>query len=131
MQWEWTEHMKTAIRITTAGEVTTLDISTEPLATLQQGVGGLVQAVDLSQRLTMWLNEEGKVLGQAHNPYGQFFWDKLYGAHTDYIVGDIVISGGTDGNGDTLGLTEQQVEWVMYFVDRVREVVEPSIKVLS
>lgn len=131
LQWEWTEHMKTAIRITTAGEVTTLDISTEPLATLQQGVGGLVQAVDLSQRLTMWLNEEGKVLGQAHNPYGQFFWDKLYGAHTDYIVGDIVISGGTDGNGDTLGLTEQQVEWVMYFVDRVREVVEPSIKVLS
>jgi hypothetical protein len=131
LQWEWTEHMKTAIRITTAGEATTLDISTEPLATLQQGVGGLVQAVDLSQRLTLWLNEEGKVLGQAHNPYGQFFWDKLYGAHTDYIVGDIVISGGTDGNGDTLGLTEQQVEWVMYFVDRVREVVEPSIKVLS
>lgn len=123
--------MKTAIRITTAGEVTTLDISTEPLATLQQGVGGLVQAVDLSQRLTMWLNEEGKVLGQEHNPYGQFFWDKLYGAHTDYIVGDIVISGGTDGNGDTLGLTEQQVEWVTYFVNRVREVVEPSIRVMS
>ena len=123
--------MKTAIRITTAGEVTTLDLSTEPLATLQAGVGGLVQAVDLSQRLTLWLNEEGKVLGQAHNPYGQFFWDKLYGAHTDYIVGDIVISGGTDGHGDTLGLTEQQIEWVMYFVDRVREVVEPNIKVLS
>lgn len=123
--------MKTAIQITTTGEVTTLDLSTEPLATLQAGVGGLVQAVDLSQRLTLWLNEEGKVLGQAHNPYGQFFWDKLYGAHTDYIVGDIVISGGTDGHGDTLGLTEQQVEWVMYFVDRVREVVEPSIKVLS
>ena len=123
--------MKTAIRITTIGEVTTLDLSTEPLATLQAGVGGLVQAVDLSQRLTLWLNEEGKVLGQAHNAYGQFFWDKLYGAHTDYIVGDIVISGGTDGHGDTLGLTEQQVEWVMYFVDRVREVVEPSIKVLS
>jgi hypothetical protein len=123
--------MKTAIRITTAGEATTLDISTEPLATLQQGVGGLVQAVDLSERLTMWLNEEGKVLGQAHNPYGQFFWDKLYGAHTDYIVGDIVISGGTDADGNTLGLTEQQVEWVMYFVNRVREFVEPSIKVLS
>lgn len=123
--------MKTAIRITTTGEVTTLDLSTEPLATLQAGVGGLVQAVDLSQRLTLWLNEEGKVLGQAHNAYGQFFWDKLYGAHTDYIVGDIVISGGTDQDGDTLGLTEQQVEWVMYFVDRVREVVEPSIKVLS
>lgn len=131
MQWEWTEHMKTAIRITTAGEVTTLDLSTEPLATLQAGVGGLVQAVDLSQRLTLWLNEEGKVLGQAHNPYGQFFWDKLYGAHTDYIVGDIVISGGTDGHGDTLGLTEEQVEWVTYFLDRVREVVAPSIKVLS
>jgi hypothetical protein len=123
--------MKTAFKITTDGWVTKLDLSTEPLATLQQGVGGLVQAVDLSQRLTLWLNEEGKVLGQAHNPYGQFFWDKLYGAHTDYIVGDVVISGGTDEDGNTLGLTEQQVEWVMYFVNRVREFVEPSIKVLS
>jgi hypothetical protein len=123
--------MKTAFKITTDGWVTKLDLSTEPLATLQQGVGGLVQAVDLSERLTMWLNEEGKVLGQAHNPYGQFFWDKLFGVHTDYIVGDIVISGGTDEDGNTLGLTEQQVEWVMYFVNRVREFVEPSIKVLS
>ena len=123
--------MKTALHITRAGEVNVLDISTNSLAQLQQAVGGLVQAVDLSQRLTMWLNEEGKVLGQAHNPYGQLFWDKLYGAHTDYIVGDIVISGGTDGNGDTLGLTEQQVEWVMYFVDRVREVVEPSVRVFT
>jgi hypothetical protein len=123
--------MKTAIRITTVGEVTTLDISTEPLATLQQGVGGLVQAVDLSERLTMWLNEEGKVLGQAHNPYGQLFWDKLFGVHTDYIVGDVVISGGTDEDGNTLGLTEQQVEWVTYFTNRVRKFVEPSMKVLS
>ena len=123
--------MKTAFKITTDGWVTKLDLSTEPLATLQQGVGGLVQAVDLSERLTMWLNEEGKVLGQAHNPYGQFFWDKLFGVHTDYIVGDIVISGGTDEDGNTLGLTEQQVEWVTYFVNRVREFVEPSIKVLS
>lgn len=121
--------MKTAIRITTTGEVTTLDLSTEPLATLQAGVGGLVQAVDLSQRLTLWLNEEGKVLGQEHNPYGQFFWDKLFGAHTDYIVGDIVITGGTDEDGDTLGLTDEQVEWVTYFIDRVRAVVEPTIKV--
>jgi hypothetical protein len=123
--------MKTAFKITTDGWVTQLDISTEPLATLQAGVGGLVQAVDLSQRLTMWLNEEGKVLGQAHNPYGQFFWDKLYGAHTDYIVGDIVISGGTDDNGNTLGMTEDAVEWLLFFVGKVREWVEPSIKVLS
>jgi hypothetical protein len=123
--------MKTAFKITTDGWVTKLDLSTEPLATLQQGVGGLVQAVDLSERLTLWLNEEGKVLGQAHNPYGQFFWDKLFGVHTDYIVGDVVISGGTDEDGNTLGLTEQQVEWVTYFVNRVREFVEPSIKVLS
>jgi hypothetical protein len=123
------DNMKRAIRITTTGEVTDLDISTDSLAQLQSAVGGLVQAVDLTQRLTMWLNEEGKVLGQEHNPYGQFFWDKLYGAHTDYIVGDIVITGGTDEEGDTLGLTDEQVEWVTYFIDRVRAVVEPSIKV--
>ncbi len=123
--------MKTAIRITTAGEVTTLDIRTEPLATLQGAVGGLVQAIDLTERLTLWLNEEGKVLGQAHNPYAQYFWDKMFGAHTDYMVGDVVFTGGTDDNGNTLGMTEDVVEWLLFFIDKVREWVEPSIKVLS
>jgi hypothetical protein len=123
--------MKTAIRITTAGEVTTLDISTEPLATLQGAVGGLVQAIDLTERLTLWCNEEGKVLGQAHNPYAQYFWDKMFGAYTDYMVGDVVFTGGTDDNGNTLGMTEDAVEWLLFFIDKVRDWVEIWSNVLS
>jgi hypothetical protein len=123
--------MKRSIRITTAGEVTELDLSTETLAQLQEAVGGLVQAIDLTERLTLWLNEEGKLLEQAHNPYAQYFWDKMFGAYTDYMVGDVVFTGGTDEQGATLGLTDEQVNWVLYFVDKVREWVEPSIKVVS
>jgi hypothetical protein len=81
--------------------------------------------------LTLWCNEEGKLLEQAHNPYAQYFWDKMFGAYTDYMVGDVVFTGGTDDNGNTLGMTEDAVEWLLFFIDKVREWVEPSIKVLS
>ncbi len=123
--------MKRSIRITTAGEVTELDLSTNALAQLQEAVGGLVQAIDLTERLTLWCNEEGKLLEQAHNPYAQYFWDKTFGAYTDYMVGDVVFTGGTDDSGNTLGLTDEQVDWVLYFAGRVREFVQPNISVFN
>jgi hypothetical protein len=121
--------MKKAIRISTTGEITELDLTTNSLAQLQEAVGGLVQALDLTEVLTMWCNEEGKMYGQPHNPYAQYFWDKVYGQHTDYMVGDIVLTGGTDSNGETLGLTESQTETLEWLAFKVRDWVEPSIKV--
>jgi len=121
--------VKKAIRISTTGEITELDLTTNSLAQLQEAVGGLVQALDLTEVLTMWCNEEGKMYGQAHNPYAQYFWDKVYGQHTDYMVGDIVLTGGTDSNGETLGLTESQTETLEWLAFKVRDWVEPSIKV--
>jgi hypothetical protein len=121
--------MKKAIRISTTGEVTELDLTTNSLTQLQEAVGGLVQALDLTEVVTMWCNEEGKMLKQPHNPYAQYFWDKVYGAHTDYIVGDIVLTGGTDSNGETEGLTDSQVETFEWLASKVREWVEPNIKV--
>ena len=53
-----------ALRITTTGEIYELeDISLE---SLQEGVGGWVQALALDG-LTMWCNEEGKLIGLTHN----------------------------------------------------------------
>jgi hypothetical protein len=121
--------MKKAIRITTTGEVTELDLTTNSLGQLQEAVGGLVQALDLTEVVTMWCNEEGKMLNQPHNPYAQYFFDKVYGAHKDYIVGDIVLTGGTDSNGETQGLTESQVETLEWLAFKVRELVEPNISV--
>jgi hypothetical protein len=79
------------------------------LPVLQQGVGGWVQAIDLSTDLTLWLNEEGKLADLPHNPFAQALWDERFGAYTDYIVGDIVLTGGTGDEGETLGLAKEQV----------------------
>ena len=117
--------MKRALQVKTTGEVTELDLEPDTLATLQAGVGGYIEAIDLANDLTMWCNEEGKLHGLPHNPFAQFMWDKAYGIHTDYIVGDIVLTGGSDKDGETLGLSEEQVEIVKQIIVKVRQIVEP------
>lgn len=129
--------MKKALNIKTTGDVIELDLSIESdlsidsLQILQTAVNGWVQAVNLANDLSMWCNEEGKIHGLAHNPFAQFMWDKAYGAHTDYIVGDIVLTGGTDDEGETLGLTDEQVAIIKKIVDKVRQLIEPQIVVMG
>lgn len=120
---------KKALQVKTTGEVVELDITADSLEYLQTAVGGWVQAIDIATDMTMWCNEEGKLIGLPHNPYAQFMWDKAFGAHTDYIVGDIVLTGGTDEEGATLGLSDEQTVIVRNIVKKVSEFVEPFIKV--
>lgn len=122
--------IKTALQVTTTGEVTELDLSSDSLQTLQTAVGGWVQAIDLASDLSMWCNEEGKLTGLPHNPYAQFMWDEVFGAHTDYLVGDIVLTGGTDSEGETIGLTQEQVDIIKAVTVKVQKFVEPSITVI-
>lgn len=121
---------KTAIQVKTSGEVTELDLTADSLSTLQTAVGGWVQAIDLASDLSMWCNEEGKLVGLPHNPYAQFMWDKVFGAHTDYIVGDVVLTGGTDSEGETIGLTQEQVEIIKAVTAKVQKFVEPSVTLI-
>lgn len=97
-----------AIKITTNGEVVPLDSTS--LETLQEAVGGWVQAITIRPDITMWLNEEGKINRAPHNPVGQSLWNNVYGKDTDYIVGDVVLTGGTDDNGETLPISNETVE---------------------
>ncbi len=117
--------MKTAIQIKTDGTVTVLDMTADSLQTLQTAVGGWVQAIDLTADMTMWCNEEGKLVGLPHNPYAQHMWDKAFGAQTDYIVGDIVLTGGADDEGMTLGLTAEQEAIIRKVVAKVNEYTQP------
>ena len=100
--------MKKALAITTLGEVKMLDLSDKSLEKLQEAVGGWVQAIDLDADISMWCDEEGKIYSKPHNPFGQAFWEKSFG-RTDYIVGDIVLTGGVDDEGETIGLTDEQI----------------------
>ena len=121
---------KTALQVTTTGEVTELDLASDSLNKLQTAVGGWVQAIDLASDLSMWCNEEGKLTGLPHNPYAHYMWDKVFGAHTDYLVGDIVLTGGTDSEGETIGLTQEQVDIMKLTVAKVQKFVEPSITLI-
>lgn len=100
-----------ALWITTAGELVELnDIS---LTALQEAVGGWVQAIGLKDNLTMWLNEEGKLMQLPHNLKGQAVWDAFFQEGSDYIVGNIVLTGGADEDGETLGLEDYAVSALM------------------
>jgi hypothetical protein len=100
---------KMAVAISPAGSVELIDLSSGSLEKLQTAVGGWVQAIELSNELTLWCNEEGKMIGLEHNPLAQHLWDRAFGAGTDYIVGTVVLTGGTDDEGDTIGITEEQI----------------------
>jgi hypothetical protein len=104
--------MKKAIIIPVEGETKVVDLEAPEgsLKVLQNAVGGWVQALDLTERLTMWCDEEGKVTGKPVNILAtRMFWN-AFGVNDDIIVGDIILTGGTDEEGATLGLTEEQVK---------------------
>jgi hypothetical protein len=102
--------MKNAVIIRTDGTTEVVDFSEDSLAVLQKAVGGWVQAIDISDTLTLWVNEEGKLEDLPHNPRAQQYFDLRFGTGADYIVGDAVFTGGTDSNGDTLGLDSDSLE---------------------
>lgn len=55
-----------AVTIKATGEIETIEFTTEnSYRTLSDSVGGLIEPVYLAENLTLWVNEEGKVYGQA------------------------------------------------------------------
>ncbi len=82
---------------------------------ISTAVEGWVQMVALTYDLTgvcLWVNEEGKLNDLAYNPLATLIWEACFG-FTDVIVGTAVLTGGTDENGDTLGLTDEQVKNIL------------------
>ena len=77
---------------------------------IRTAVGGLIEAVSLRDYgLTLWVNESGKLNDLEFNLFGTALWASNYGL-TDVIVGDILITGGTDDEGYSLGLTDEELQ---------------------
>lgn len=104
--------MKLAVSVTVDGQVLVLDLekSESELATLQNAVGGWIQAVDLKDGMSMYLNEEGKVYGLEPNPVATKYFEDSYGVGSDVVVGDVVFTGLPDRNGDTTAITSTQLQ---------------------
>ena len=69
------------------------------------------------------------MISLPHNPFGQALWEKSYG-RTDYIVGDVVITGGVDDEGETISLTDEQIISITKVVAEVSEFISPRIVVM-
>ena len=106
--------MVKAITITTDNTVTCFDMDKNSLELLQKAVGGYVQAINLDDTLTLWCNEEGKMMNLPHNEKAQILWDNVFGSGTDYIVGNIVLTGGADDEGEIIGLTDEQINNLVF-----------------
>jgi hypothetical protein len=98
------------------GSVEGKELPADGLEFLQNAVGGWVQAVDLSgafEGITLWVNEEGKFDSSlTFNELATGIWEQSFGANTDYIMGNAVFTGGADDEGETLGLTYEQIAWL-------------------
>jgi hypothetical protein len=112
--------MKTALRINTDFTTEVLDLSSNEYAQLRDAVGGLIQPVDLKPDLTLWCNEEGKLIRWLEpNVIGTHLWEKSFGM-TDVIMGNIVLTGGTDDEGETLPLPSTWLAYVEEIAERLR-----------
>jgi hypothetical protein len=87
---------------------------------LRTTVGGYFECITLKnvEFCDMWVNEEGKLRGLEQNPTATALWVDMYGT-SDVIMGDVIITGGSDDEGETLGLTDALVD---YFLQYDREI---------
>ena len=81
------------------------------LAELQAGVDGLIQPINIREDLTMWVNEEFSFRGEPDpNVLATAFFAEIGGNYD--IHGSVVFTGGTDEEGETLGLPEEHQDLI-------------------
>lgn len=104
--------MKRALIITATGEKIETDLDPNSYEVLSGAVGGLIECVQLNPKLNLWVNEEGKLTGLPYNSVATRLWEAVFGFGTGVIVGDAILTGGTDSEGDTLGLDETTLKLI-------------------
>ena len=104
--------MKLAIKLTAEGNASIIDLSADSneLLTLQMSVGGLIEAKTLESGYTLIMNEEGKLQGLPVNSRATEIWLANFPNFPDVILGDVVIAGGYDDEGEQLGLDKDYAD---------------------
>jgi hypothetical protein len=80
--------------------------------TIKEAVGGYIECVSINEEMDIWLNEEGKLIGLEPNLYATALYRARYNT-TDFIVGDVIITGGANEEGETLGLSDEMLAPLM------------------
>ena len=119
---------KKAVIITTDGRRTLVEFNNQTsYKTLSDAVGGLIECVHLPKTLNLdlWVNDNGKNEGLELNAYATSLWITNYGV-TDVIVGDVAFTSRADRHGNTLGLNDEQVSYLMD--TNLVDLIEPFLK---
>ena len=80
---------------------------------LSNTVGGMIECVGLKDA-DLWCNENGIAEGLELNMIASAIYSEAFNA-SNPILGNVIITGGVDDEGETLGLTDEQVAyWLGY-----------------
>ena len=97
--------MKKGLLIKESGVLQVFDYT--GLESLQEAVGGNIEVVS-HKNFSLFVNEEGKLLDLPPNEIAtEIVKDSL--ANYDFIAGDAVLLGGVDDEGETLGLSDEEI----------------------
>ncbi|MCF3965385.1 DUF3846 domain-containing protein [Streptomyces fuscigenes] len=72
-----------------------------------------VDVVDVSPELSMWLDGSGITIGVPIDVPATKLYAVANGRAHQFYYGTVVITGGVDRHGDTIGLTREQCEMVL------------------
>jgi hypothetical protein len=87
------------------------------LAELQAVVDGSVEPIPTDERVTIWVNDEGKYLTPRVNRLAMDVWLPWDVFHCmlvgrDWIAGNAVVTGGVDADGNTMDIPADAHRWV-------------------
>ena len=97
-----------AVKLSVEGNIEVIPFVENQLKILQSAVGGYFEAITLAPDLVMWVNEEGRMKELPFNQAATSIAMK-HVPGIGFIVGTAVFTGGADDNGDTLGISEGQI----------------------
>jgi hypothetical protein len=103
--------MRNALIIGFDESITVVDLDSEEGSynILSNAVDGYIEAIRFTETLNMYINEEGKLNGLMVNSMATAIFQTRYGK-VDIIVGNAVLTGGVDEDGEDMGLSDEQVE---------------------
>ena len=103
--------MKRVIVINTDNTYEVLEVDAT-LAFLQGKVGGWIEAADFDGG-TIFVNEEGKLIGLEPNALASnLWWNRNPASLASHLNGTAVVMGPVDSEGDTTSVTQDTVDMV-------------------
>ena len=104
--------MEKVISIRTDNTVEIKQVESIEYETLSTAVNGMIELVSISEDIDMWLNEEGKLIGLEPNVIATMLFYQAF-SKFDLVMGDVIITGGSDDEGNTVGLSDSSIIDIM------------------